>query len=252
VAALAAAGFVRAQAGGEVKEAAKRELQRLQGGWIVVALETNGEKTKPEDLKQRTIFIGADAFLFKDGKEIMQVAKLKLDPTKTPRRVNAEIMKGPNKGDVMLGIYELKGDTLRICFDQDGSDRPTEFKTTANSNLTCIVCTRVPRADKDLPDITGSYRSESIELDGSRHTADATIERHGDAYMVTYHKNGKVAYIGIGIRRGDVFSLCWASGGQVGLSVYQIEKGRLVGQYTQLGGIGMASQETLTPRDKSD
>ena len=45
VAVLVAAGSVRAQAG-DVKEAAKRELQRLQGAWRIEYLETNGEKTR--------------------------------------------------------------------------------------------------------------------------------------------------------------------------------------------------------------
>jgi len=28
------------------------------------------------------------------------------------------------------GIYELKGDTLRVCYGGDGTQRPKEFKTT--------------------------------------------------------------------------------------------------------------------------
>src|SRR5947209_9748874 len=249
---LVAAGFVRGQGGLGLKEAAKRDLQLLQGAWRVEAVETNGEKTPAADLKERTLFIGADAFLVKDGKSILQAAKLRLDPTKTPPSVNATILQGAKKGDVMLGIYELKGDTLRVCLDMDGQNRPKEFRTEAKSGLTLVVCKRIPFADQGLPSITGTYTSESMEIDGTRQTAEATIERHGDAYLVTYRKNGGVAYVGVGIRRGDTFSLCWAAANQVGLSVYQIERDRLVGQYTQLGNIGMLSQETLTRTHRSD
>ena len=36
---------------------------------------------------------------------------------------------GPNKGKTILAIYELNGDTLRVCYDLTGKVRPTEFKT---------------------------------------------------------------------------------------------------------------------------
>ena len=36
---------------------------------------------------------------------------------------------GPNHGRTFPAIYELKGDTLRICYDLSGAKRPTEFKS---------------------------------------------------------------------------------------------------------------------------
>ena len=36
---------------------------------------------------------------------------------------------GPNKGKTFLAIYELDGDTLKVCYDLTGKSRPTEFKT---------------------------------------------------------------------------------------------------------------------------
>jgi uncharacterized protein (TIGR03067 family) len=51
-----------------------------------------------------------------------------LDPTKTPKAIDFEITSGTYKGVVYLGIYELDGDTLRICFAMpDRPVRPTEF-----------------------------------------------------------------------------------------------------------------------------
>jgi hypothetical protein len=43
------------------------------------------------------------------------------------------LAEGPNKGAVMLGIYEIDGDTLRVCFDPEGKKRPTEFKSASGS-----------------------------------------------------------------------------------------------------------------------
>ena len=53
---------------------------------------------------------------------------------------------------------------------------------------------------------------------------EAVIEHKGDAYAVTYRKNKAPIYSGIGIRRGSVFSLCWSTQGESGVSVYRIEQ----------------------------
>ena len=41
--------------------------------------------------------------------------------------------------------------------------------------------------------------------------------------------------------------MAWVSGGQVGVSVYTIEKGpKLVGDYATLAGLGVTGREVLT------
>ena len=82
------------------------------------------------------------------------------------------------------------------------------------------------------------------------HAAEVEIERMGDAYLVTYKRGVGIAYIGIGLRKGNVFCLSWISQGQAGITLYTIESGhRLVGNYSQLGGPGILSEETLTRTD---
>ncbi len=230
----------------------REELQRLQGGWQIELLEENGEKLSAADLKGRTILFGKDAFFMRRNNAVVQIGILKLDPSKSPKTANAVIVQGEGKGDIMLGIYELQGDELKLCFDKDGQERPKEFKTAPKTGQMLIVLKRI-RPKGEEQDLTGAYRSETIEIDGSKHNADVTIDRVGDAYLVTYKKGKAVGFIGIAIRKGDIFSMAWLSQGQVGVSVYQIEKDKLVGQFTMLGGAGTLGQETLTrvdPREK--
>ena len=102
-------------------------------------------------------------------------------------------------------------------------------------------------------DIVGKYRSELVESSGKTLVTEATVEKRGDAYMVTYRMDDKVLFIGTAIRKGELLSMSWISGGQIGVSVYKIEAGpKLVGEYTILGGIGVTAKETLTPWKKVD
>ena len=41
--------------------------------------------------------------------------------------ISSLITEGEGKGTTMLGIYELQDDTMRVCFDPQGKERPTAF-----------------------------------------------------------------------------------------------------------------------------
>ena len=49
---------------------------------------------------------------------------------------------GPNKGKTFQAIYELDGDTLKVCYDLSGKGRPTEFKTAEGTQLFLVIYTR--------------------------------------------------------------------------------------------------------------
>jgi uncharacterized protein (TIGR03067 family) len=56
-----------------------------------------------------------------------------LDPGKKPKTIDIKFTEGPEKGNTSLGIYELDGDTLKICLTITAKDRPTEFAAKAKS-----------------------------------------------------------------------------------------------------------------------
>jgi uncharacterized protein (TIGR03067 family) len=201
-------------------------------------------------LKEKRIFFGANQFIVKNGEELLQLGSLKLDPIDGHRDFDATVVAGPHKGNTMRGIYSLKENTLKVCIDPEGNDRPKEFKTTPDSGLYLAVYKRVIPTGEEV-DITGSYRAESLQFNGEKQTADVEIKRLGDCYLVKWSKGILEAYVGIGLRKGEVLAVCWANQGQVGACLYHIEKGpRLVGEWTMLGGAGVVQRETLTARKK--
>ena len=65
-----------------------------------------------------------------------------LDSTSKPKSMTITGTEGPNKGKTFLAIYELKADTLRICYDLSGAKRPTEFKSIAGTRLYLVTYNR--------------------------------------------------------------------------------------------------------------
>jgi uncharacterized protein (TIGR03067 family) len=233
------------------QEISKRELEKLQGTWTFDSYEEGGKKTPAAELKEKRMFFGANQFIVKKGEELLQVGSLKLDPIDGHRDIDATVVAGPNKGNTMRGIYSLKDNVLKVCIDPEGNERPKEFKTTPESGFYLAVYKRVIPTGEEI-DITGHYKAESVQFNGEKQIADVEIKRLGDCYLVKWSKGILDAYVGIGLRKGEVLAVCWANQGQVGACLYRIEKGpQLVGEWTMLGGAGVVQRETLTLRKKN-
>ncbi len=65
-----------------------------------------------------------------------------LDSAAKPKGMTITGTGGPNSGKTFPAIYELNGDELRICYDLSGAKRPTEFKSTAGTQLYLVTYNR--------------------------------------------------------------------------------------------------------------
>jgi len=108
----------------------KSELELMQGTWKISAAEMGGEKI---DLSTTTLTIEKDAYTVKVGEQLDK-GILKLDPSKSPRAMDIVGKEGPNKGKTFLAIYELKDDSIKICYALEGK-RPTDFTTKGDKRL---------------------------------------------------------------------------------------------------------------------
>jgi uncharacterized protein (TIGR03067 family) len=127
--------------GGGAQDAVKKELARLQGTWQTVSVEINGSPLEQEFKEDRLVIKGAD-FTLRAGKGSMK-GTLRVDPGKTPPTIDTEVSDGANKGVKSVGIYELRGDTLKVCYAPAPNPRPTEFKTAPKSGTALVVYRRI-------------------------------------------------------------------------------------------------------------
>jgi uncharacterized protein (TIGR03067 family) len=52
---------------------------------------------------------------------------------------------GPNKGKTILAVYELSGDTLKVCYALEGPTRPTDFTTRGDAKRFLVTYQREKR-----------------------------------------------------------------------------------------------------------
>ncbi|MCI0683901.1 MAG: TIGR03067 domain-containing protein, partial [Gemmataceae bacterium] len=124
---LTASGGIGARAGD--KADVEQELKKFQGTWTVELVEAEGKEVPIDLFKGMTVTFEGDKYTVKVDDRVVQAATQKLDPSKSPKTLDGKLAEGLGKGTVILGIYEISGDTLKVCFDPEGKKRPTEFKT---------------------------------------------------------------------------------------------------------------------------
>jgi len=112
------------------------DLGRMQGTWTMLEGVAGGAPLPAGYLaSMRRVLKGTTLTVtLNDG--IFFVAEIKLDPKATPKTIDYHMTAGFQPGAEQLGIYELKGDTLRSCFGAPGAPRCTEFKSVPGDRRT--------------------------------------------------------------------------------------------------------------------
>jgi uncharacterized protein (TIGR03067 family) len=122
---------------------AKKDQIALQGAWKVTASISKGERSAPAEIKDLYLIFRGNAILIREDGKTQENFAFTLDPAKKPKEIDLTLKVGPQKGRVDRAIYEIDGDTLRICIQSDkDAPRPGEFASPAGSKLWLIVLKR--------------------------------------------------------------------------------------------------------------
>jgi uncharacterized protein (TIGR03067 family) len=119
------------------KDETAEDVKRIQGTWILLSIEKNGELVPAETLKGRMLTVKGDDAVLMQGEEVYSRSKQKLDATASPKQIDITQIEGKEKGKVSKGIYLLEGDDLTICYVYPGDGRATDFKAGKDSG--CIL-----------------------------------------------------------------------------------------------------------------
>jgi uncharacterized protein (TIGR03067 family) len=120
-------------------DAVKKEWARLEGTWTLTRLEVDGKSLlkKGERVPKLTIKDGKITSADAPKGQAEDLSGIQLDPTRQPKTITIPNFKGgePSNGVTALGIYDLKGDTLRVCVQavetarlkERAGERPRKF-----------------------------------------------------------------------------------------------------------------------------
>ncbi len=114
-------------------EDAQKELQKLQGTWVMVSGELSGKKAADDHVsRSKIVYEGNKLQVMVPNQtgETIVAEIVKIDPTKNPKEMHFIRKNGPNAGKTLIGIYEFEGDDqYKFALDPAGATILKDFVT---------------------------------------------------------------------------------------------------------------------------
>lgn len=163
-------------AGAGQDDAAARELAGLEGVWRFATVAVNGtEHPAPPFDTNKLIIAKGGRYVIVQGPRVTH-GVIQLDPTASPKHYDVTVTGGRARGLVTRGVYELDGETYRICLPLDGKTRPATVRSQPGTVF--FAFRREKRDYKEAleavarQELAGRWQSVSYALDGKNATAE--------------------------------------------------------------------------------
>jgi uncharacterized protein (TIGR03067 family) len=130
--------FTVTQSAGDDK--AKKDLERLQGTWVMHALEINGKDVPATQIQNTFLIVKGDEYRTKVKDNLQPGFRLKLDPSKNPAVVDMIQTLPDGSEKVIKGIYKIEKDTFQLCRGlTPEQERPQQFATWPNTSYFVVT-----------------------------------------------------------------------------------------------------------------
>jgi RNA polymerase sigma factor (sigma-70 family) len=108
----------------------RADHRRLQGTWRPAQVQYAGHVLPPQAIEDLRLTFAGDQLTLTSNL-VNWTESFQLGATRTP----GEITVHPKRGGPWPGIYEFDGDSLKLCVNYDGNERPTTFTSPPGRNV---------------------------------------------------------------------------------------------------------------------
>ena len=117
----------------------------ILGTWVIDQFDAGGDKTPPQVNEIKFVFAEKGKFTMVNGPKERGEGTFKIDPTAKVKTMDVSL-----DGKTMLAIYELDGDTLKMCIpDRPDSPRPEAFVANGKDRVAVVTFKRVKEDKKE-------------------------------------------------------------------------------------------------------
>jgi uncharacterized protein (TIGR03067 family) len=123
-------------------EANKKDREKMQGDWVAASQVIDGAKLSDDESQSIFRTVKDDGYTVSLFDKPLGKGTFTIDATKKPKTIDARPATAAKDAPPLLGIYEIDGDTMRVCFAGAGKGRPKDFECKAGSGHTLTVWKR--------------------------------------------------------------------------------------------------------------
>jgi uncharacterized protein (TIGR03067 family) len=124
----------------------KEELSKFQGVWRRTFGEIDKVTVPNFFFVDSVMEIRDERTTITEGGQAFEMEIVRLNETTNPKEIDIKILGDPEKDSISFGIYELEGESLRICHSlKEQAMRPKKFEIAEGSGLVQSLWKRVQR-----------------------------------------------------------------------------------------------------------
>jgi uncharacterized protein (TIGR03067 family) len=126
----------------KTSETVQQAAEALKGQWLMTKATVNGAPNSRQAGRVRYFFDGASSFIMSNDYAVTLEGDFTIDPGRSPRTIDL-VSGNAAAQNRMYGIYEIEGDTLKLCLSMNANRRPSKFESKRGSGESFYVFKRV-------------------------------------------------------------------------------------------------------------
>ena len=114
------------------EDESKKDQEAIQGDWAQQSMVVDGAKVPDDEAQALFRSMKDNKYTIYQFKKVIGKGTFKLDASRKPKTIDATTTAG-GRSLTLLGVYELDGDSLKLCFAPPGKPRPSDFTSKKGS-----------------------------------------------------------------------------------------------------------------------